>query len=54
VADSFEALISDRTYRPAFTRDQALEILRKETDEGRWDPQVIATLSSSLDDLDNL
>lgn len=54
VADSFEALTSDRPYRPAFTRDQALEILRKETDEGRWDPQVIATLSSSLDDLDNL
>jgi putative two-component system response regulator len=54
VADSFEALISDRTYRPAFTRDQALEILHKETDEGRWDPQVIAVLSTSLDDLDNL
>ena len=54
VADSFEALISNRTYRPAFTRDQALEILHKETDEGRWDPQVIAVLSTSLDDLDNL
>jgi putative two-component system response regulator len=54
VADSFEALTSDRPYRPAFTRDQTLEILRKETDEGRWDPRVIATLSASLDDLDNL
>jgi putative two-component system response regulator len=54
VADSFEALTSDRPYRTAFARDQALEILRKETDEGRWDPQVLAALSDSLDDLDNL
>lgn len=54
VADSFEALTSDRPYRPAFTRDQALAILRKETSEGRWDPQVISVLSDSLDELDNL
>jgi len=54
VADSFEALTSDRPYRPAFSRDQALEILHREMDEGHWDPQVIAALSSSLDELDNL
>jgi putative two-component system response regulator len=54
VSDSYEALTSDRPYRPAFPRDQALEILRRETDEGHWDPQVIAALSSSLDELDNL
>ncbi|MCX6084880.1 MAG: response regulator [Caldiserica bacterium] len=54
VSDSFEALTSDRPYRPAFPRDQALEILHREMDEGHWDPQVIAALSSSLDELDNL
>jgi putative two-component system response regulator len=54
VADSFEALTSDRPYRDAFARDQALAILRKETSEGRWDPQVISVLSDSLDELDNL
>ncbi|HWQ21287.1 MAG TPA: HD domain-containing phosphohydrolase, partial [Clostridia bacterium] len=54
VADSYEALTSDRPYRRAFTRDQALEILHKETDEGHWDPQMVAALSGSLDDLDNL
>ena len=54
VADSFEALTSDRPYRRAFTRDQALAILRKETENGRWDPQVISVLSDSLDELDNL
>jgi len=53
-ADSYEALTSDRPYRRSYTRDQALEILCKETDEGRWDPKVIAALSASLDDLDNL
>ncbi len=54
VSDSFEALTSDRPYRPAFPRDQALEILHREMDEGHWDPQVIAALSSSVDELDNL
>ncbi|MCX6062609.1 MAG: response regulator [Caldiserica bacterium] len=54
VSDSFEALTSDRPYRPAFPRDQALEILHREMDEGHWDPRVIAALSSSVDELDNL
>jgi putative two-component system response regulator len=54
VADSYEALTSDRAYRHAFTRDVALKILREETQAGRWDPAVIETLAQSLDELDNL
>jgi len=54
VADSYEALTSDRPYRMAYSRTQAVDILRKETEEGRWDPKVIDALSDSLDELDNL
>ncbi len=54
VADSYEALTSDRPYRPAFTSEEALAILHRETEEGRWDPRVISALSDSLDDLNNL
>lgn len=54
VADSYEAMTSDRLYRRALTRSEALAILRTETQNGRWDPQVISTLSDSLDELDNL
>lgn len=54
VADSYEALTSDRAYRHAFKRDVALKILREETQAGRWDPTVIETLAQSLDELDNL
>ncbi len=54
VADSYEALTSDRPYRPAFARDEALGILRKETEEGRWDPVVIAALTEPLDELEHL
>lgn len=54
VADSYEALTSDRAYRHAFTRDVALKILREEMQAGRWDPAVIETLAQSLDELDNL
>jgi len=54
VADSYEALTSDRAYRRAFVRDTALKILREETQAGRWDPAVVETLAQSLDELDNL
>lgn len=54
VADSYEALTSDRPYRPAFSGTDALAILREETEKGRWDPRVIAALAASLDELDNL
>lgn len=40
VADSFDAMTSDRPYRPAFTVEHALRILQ----EGRgtqWDPRVV-------------
>ncbi|HET9425188.1 MAG TPA: HD domain-containing phosphohydrolase [Gemmatimonadaceae bacterium] len=39
IADVFDALASDRPYRPAFPRDEALEIMRR--DVGRaFDPQL--------------
>ena len=43
VADVFDALTSDRVYRPAFERDVALEMMREESGK-QFDPVVLAVL----------
>ncbi len=48
VADVFDAISSERPYKPAFSWDQCLEIIR----EGRgkqFDPRVVAAFFESLD-----
>ena len=50
VADVFDALLSDRVYRPAMSADQAVEILR----EGRgtqFDPQIVDLLLENLEEI---
>ncbi len=50
VADVFDALLSDRSYRPAMSVDQAVEVIR----EGRgtqFDPRVVDVLLGHLEDV---
>ena len=47
VGDAFDAMTTDRPYRPAKSTAQAIEILR----EGRgtqWDPEVVATFVAAI------
>jgi putative nucleotidyltransferase with HDIG domain len=47
VADVFDALTSQRSYRPAFTHEQALEIM--EAESGRiFDPKLFDAFASSM------
>jgi putative two-component system response regulator len=46
VADIYDALISARPYKPAFTPNDALRIMQEETDRGWRDPEVIALFFS--------
>jgi HD-GYP domain-containing protein (c-di-GMP phosphodiesterase class II) len=41
VADIYDALISARPYKPAFTPQDALRIIQEETDRGWRDPEVV-------------
>jgi putative two-component system response regulator len=41
VVDVFDALRTPRPYKPAFSSEQTLEILLRETDSGAWDPRVV-------------
>jgi putative two-component system response regulator len=39
IADVFDALASDRPYRPAFARDQAIEIMKRDVGKA-FDPSL--------------
>jgi putative two-component system response regulator len=41
VVDVFDALTVDRCYRAAMTTEQAIEVLRQETDQGFWDRTIV-------------
>ena len=47
VADAYAAMTSDRSYRNAMTKEQALNILKEEAGT-KWDPDVINALCEVL------
>ncbi len=49
VADVFDALLSDRPYRPAMTTEQAMELIEEESGT-HFDPAVVEALIANLDE----
>jgi len=47
--DIYDALTTDRPYRKAFTREQALATMYEEVQRGWWDPDLIRELEVVLD-----
>lgn len=41
IADSFDAMVFDRVYRPALGLERARTIFRDERDHGQWDPRLV-------------
>lgn len=41
IIDIFDALSSERHYKPAFSHDKVIEIMEQETAAGFWDPQLM-------------
>jgi putative two-component system response regulator len=50
VADIYDALTSDRPYRNGMPKAKALEIIHKETDEGKLDADVVSHLIKLVGD----
>ena len=50
VADVFDALTSDRVYRPAFSVDEAVEMMRA-LRGSQFDPEILDVFLNSLDDV---
>jgi HD-GYP domain-containing protein (c-di-GMP phosphodiesterase class II) len=49
LADIYDALTSDRAYRRALPRQQALKIMREEASMGMWDSSLIDKFSDMLE-----
>lgn len=47
VADAFHALVSDRPYRKAFSKEEALKIIESETPL-KYDPKIVQILKSKI------
>lgn len=41
VMDAFDAMISERPYKGAFSLEQTIKTLKEETERGFWDPKII-------------
>ncbi len=50
VADVFDALTSERHYKPAWTFDNAFEELQRMADSGKLDPRIVGILLAHRDD----
>jgi HD-GYP domain-containing protein (c-di-GMP phosphodiesterase class II) len=50
VADTFDAMTSDRTYRKALSQERAEEILRKGAGS-QWDPTIVAVALRTMPEL---
>ena len=50
VVDCFDALITERPYRSALTKEKALEIMDEETKRGLWDPELFRILRYILEE----
>jgi putative nucleotidyltransferase with HDIG domain len=48
IADIYDALTTDRPYRDAMTRDEAMEIMHREAGEGRLDPDILVVFESLI------
>ncbi|MFH1653763.1 MAG: HD domain-containing phosphohydrolase [Pseudomonadota bacterium] len=49
VADSFDAMTTDRPYRRGMTEEAALKIFRNEIDSGQWDAEIVKLLIKVLE-----
>ncbi|MDD3518391.1 MAG: response regulator [Chromatiales bacterium] len=50
VVDVFDALTTERPYKPAFPVDQTIDILERETADGNWDPDLMQRFLHILND----
>ncbi len=50
IADSFDALTTQRVYKPAFSLDHAVDLMRKHREQ-HFDPELLDTFFNSMEDI---
>ncbi len=48
IADSFDAMVSTRPYRPHITIDEAVDLMVREEVSGQWDPSLLNSFSELM------
>ena len=51
IVDIYDALTSPRPYKPAFTAQKAIDVIREETDRGWRDPKIVRLFLELHDDV---
>ncbi|HXX53780.1 MAG TPA: HD domain-containing phosphohydrolase, partial [Thermodesulfovibrionales bacterium] len=51
IADSFDAMISQRPYRNGRPTDVVIEVFRTEKHEGQWDPSLLDQFVKMIDEM---
>jgi len=41
IIDAYDALTSERPYKPAYSREESIKVIKEETEQGLWDPSVV-------------
>lgn len=54
IVDCFDALTTNRSYRPALSAEKALSIMDKETELGKWDPYLFQKFVELIEDMELL
>ncbi|MEW6002491.1 MAG: HD domain-containing phosphohydrolase [Nitrospirota bacterium] len=49
VVDSFDAMVSERPYRPSRTVEAAMEVMKSEKEKGQWDPELLEYFLEMMD-----
>ena len=52
IADVYDAITSDRSYRKALPRDRAFQIMSEEASTGMWDPRLVDLFFDKVQHLD--
>jgi HD-GYP domain-containing protein (c-di-GMP phosphodiesterase class II) len=48
ITDVYDALTTERPYKPALTTDEALRTMKEEVEKGWWDPDIFASFQRML------
>jgi putative two-component system response regulator len=52
IVDCFDALTTNRSYRPALSVDKAIGIMDKETELGKWDPYLFQKFAELIEEIE--
>jgi HD-GYP domain-containing protein (c-di-GMP phosphodiesterase class II) len=54
IVDIYDAVTQERHYKPAYTRSEAMKILREEVDEGKLDSELTNFFLNNIENIETI